>query len=216
MNSAMPNLIDWDYVEERIRRYNANPSDDLLYRIGTHVNILTPQDSDLIQCQQNVCLNPEQRYRVLDWIVSRYINQFQLKCDLALLIFGREQLTQWLECSRQAYPDFEFYLVFEYMTEFQTGYNDGICFSMYWRPKAGAPQPNFSCDFPWKMYWESGDMFWCEWMTGGNQFYFNLDCYPNQQSFAVSNGFCEENDYFTTPTEREAKFMSVAQVLEHF
>ncbi len=212
---ANPYSINWDYVTERIRRYNQNPSDDLLYRIGNHTDVLTMEDSDLIQKKQGGYLNAEQRYRVLDWIVSCQ-NAIQLDCDLALLIFGRSQLEEWLERSRQAYPDFEFYLVFEYLTRFQSGCSDGVCFTMHWTPKPGAPEPDVECDFPWKLYWETGSMFWNDWMPNGNQFDFGLSCYPNQQSFATPNSFCVEGSRYTTLTDEEADLMSVAQVLERF
>lgn len=215
MVASLPDSINWDYVEERIRRYNAEPSDDLLYRIGTHVDALTLEDQELIQKQQGGHLNPEQRYRVLDWIVSCQ-NTVKLECDLALLIFGRDQLTQWLERSRQAYPDFEFYLCFEYLTQFQSGCSDGICFSMHWAPKPGAPEPDVECDFPWKLYWETGSMFWNDWMPNGNQFDFGLSCYPNQQSFATPDSFCVEGSRYTTLSDEEKDLMSVAQVLQHF
>jgi hypothetical protein len=210
---ALPDFINWDYVEEQIRRYNAKASDDLLYRIGTHVDALTPADQEAIQIDQG--FTPEQRFRVLDWIVSCQ-NTVELDCDLALLIFGREQLTQWLKKSRQAYPNYNFYLPFEYLTRFQSGCSDGICFSMYWRPGIGAPVPNIEMDFPWKLYWESGEMFWGDWMPNGNQFDFILNCYPSQESFSSYYARCEKGDRYTTLTPEEASLMSVAQVLERF
>lgn len=206
--------INWGYVVERIRRYNKKPSDDLLYRIGTHADVLDIADCDHIQSQEGR-LDPEQRYRVLNWIVTSQ-EAVELECDLALLIFGRDQLTQWLEQSRQAYPDFEFYLCFEYLTKFESGYDDGICFTIHWMARPGAPTPNVECDFPWRLYWESGDYFWADWMVGGNQFDFTLHCYPSQQSFATPGLFCEEGDHYTTPTDEEKDLMSVAQVLEAF
>jgi hypothetical protein len=87
---------------------------------------------------------------------------------------------------------------------------------MHWMPCPGAPEPDVDCDFPWKPYWESGDMFWGDWMTGGNQFEFNLSCYPEQRSFSTYHTFCEEGSRYTTPDDRDANLMSVAQVLEHF
>ena len=68
---ALPNTFNWDYLLERVRRYNEKPSDDLLYRIGTHVNALTLEDQDLIERNQGNRLNPEQRFRVLDWLVCQ-------------------------------------------------------------------------------------------------------------------------------------------------
>lgn len=211
----MSNSIVWGYLTERIHRYNESPSDDLLYRIGTHVDVLTPEDCKLIERQKG-CLSPEQRFRVLDWIVSCQ-NDVDIKWDLALLIFGRKQLEEWLRRSQQAYPDFEFYLSFEYLTRFKSGCEDGICFTMHWIPRPGAPEPDLQCDFPWRLYWESGEMFWGDYPGGStNQFDFNLDCYPNQQSFARPGCVCEEGDRYTTPNDEEADLMSVAQVLEHF
>ncbi len=213
---ALPSSIDWNYVEERIRRYNQKPSDDLLCRIGTHVDVLTPEDCDIIQRKQSGKLNPEQRYRVLDWIVGKA--GLNVEADLALLIFGRQQLEEWLQISRQAYPDFEFYLVFEAHQGQYTGHH-GIDFSMFWMPQPGAPEPDLECDFSWKLFWEYGEMFFGTCMgeyTGRNQFDFALECYPSQQSFARPGWFCEEGDRYTTPCDEEADLMSVAQVLEHF
>lgn len=57
--------INWTYIEERIRRYNESPSDDLLYRIGTHADVLEPDESRQGQ------LNVEQRVRILNWIAAQ-------------------------------------------------------------------------------------------------------------------------------------------------
>ncbi|MEP0755600.1 hypothetical protein NDA03_25810 [Trichocoleus sp. Lan] len=210
-NSA--DSINWGYVTERIRRYNQQPSDDLLYRIGTHTDNLTPEDQDLIQHHQQGSLSSEQRFRVLNWLACQ---GFEIQGDLALHIFGREQLTEWLERSLHSYPDFEFFLVFEFQPKEKTGWDSGINFTMHWIPQPGAPEPSVECDFAWSLYWESGQMFWSEWMTGGNQFDFCLDCYPSQDSFATPGSFCEEGDRYTTLTDEEMGLMSVAQLLEHF
>lgn len=209
----LPDYINWGYLSERVRRYNQEPSDDLLYRIGTHVDALTLEDQDLIRCQQQGYLNPEQRFRVLNWIVRQ---GFEVQGDLALLFFGKEQLAGWLQRSQQSYPDFEFFLAFEFLQKEQSGVDAGICFTMHWIPQPGAPEPNVECDFPWKLDWEPGDMFWADWMPGGNQFDFCLDCYPNQESFATPNSFCEEGDRYTTLTDEEADLMSISEVLGHF
>jgi hypothetical protein len=211
----MTDSIIWDYLTEQVERYNENPCDDLLYRLGTHIDVLTPEDCQLIEKQQSGCLNPEQRFRVLNWLVCQ--DEIEIQGDLALLIFGREQLKEWLERSHQAYPDFEFYLVFEFHPLHQSGFESGINFTMHWMPRPGAPEPDGECDFPWKCYWESGEMFWGNYPGGlTNQFDFNLDCYPNQQSFARLGWICSEGDRYTTQGDEEAALMSVAQVLEHF
>ena len=209
--------INWNYITERVTRYNSNPSDDLLYQIGTHTGTLTLDDQAVID-QQGDCLNPEQRYRVLDWLAVQAANGvvgLNVEGDLALLIFGREQLTQWLEISKRAYPDFDFYLVFEHHPDgLKTGHI-GIDFAMYWMPKPGAPQPDLECDFPWKCCWEYGEMFFWSYLdeSSANQFEFNLFVYPNQWSFATPNYFCEAGDRYTTPTDEEADLMSVEAVL---
>lgn len=214
MNSQqLTNDINWSYVTERVRRYNQQPSDDLLYRIGTHCDVLTTDDQDLIQKYQQSHLNAEQRFRVLNWIVCQ---DFQIEDDLALLIFGREQLSEWLQQSEEAYPDFEFFLVFEFKTKQQSGWESGIYYSLHWIPRPGAPEPSCECDFPWKLCWETGDTFWNDWMPGDNQFDFNLECYPNQESFAIPHTSCEEGDRYCRLTDEEADLMSIAQVLEHF
>ena len=137
---------------------------------------------------------------------------------MALLIFGRKQIEDWLERSRKAYPDFEFYLVFEFHSKTSTGWESGINFSLFWMPKDGAPVPDPECDFPWKLNWDCGDMFWANHPSRHpkNDFDFTLSCYPNQQSFAKPGWFCEEGDYYTTPSDEEASLMSVAEVLKHF
>jgi hypothetical protein len=203
--------IDQSYLTERVRRYNENPSDDLLYRIGSHTNVLTLDDTRLIDEGQSGRLNPEQRFRVLDFLSG---SGHDIKGDLALLIFGHDQLSQWLEISKRAYPDFDFYLVFEAHPEGLLTGHKGIDFTMHWMPKPGAPEPSTDCDFPWSCYWEHGGMFWGDYPGGfTNQFDFNVDCYPNQWSFATPNYFCEAGDRYTTPTDEEANLMPVEAVL---
>ena len=215
--STLPDSIEWDYVIERVRRYNNEPSDDLLYRIGTHVNALTLKDQDLISRHQDGNLSPEQRYRVFDWLAVQSAAGFvglEIEGDLALLIFGREQLAQWLEISKRAYPDFDFYLVFEHHPDGMKTGHTGIDFAMYWMPQPGAPEPNVECDFPWNCCWEHGEMFWGGYPgETANQFEFNLFVYPNQWSFATPNYFCEQGSRYTTPTDEEADLMSVESVL---
>lgn len=212
-NQQLTDNINWNYLTERVRRYNQQPSDDLLYRLGTHCDALTMEDQNLIQYHQQGSLNPEQRFRVLNWIVRQ---GFGIEHDLALLIFGREQLAGWLQRSQEAYSDFAFFLVFEYLQKEQTGVDAGICFSLHFQPLPGAPEPSVECDFPWKLNWESGDLFWADWLTNGNQFDFCLSCYPNQDSFATPNSFCEQNDRYTTLSDEEADLMSISEVLGHF
>ncbi len=200
-----------EYLIERVGRYNQAPSDDLLYRIGTHANILEPGDG---------ILTPLQRYRVFNWLAVQTDVGFtglEVTGDLALHIFGREQLTQWLETSRRTYPDFEFYLPFEFLPKSYTGWESGINFSLYWMPKPGAPMPDPEGDFPWKLSWDLGEMFWHTYFDGAkNDFDSTLSVYPNQQSFTKSGWVCEAGDRYTTPTDEERDLMSIAQVLNHF
>jgi hypothetical protein len=213
--------MDWGYITERVRRYNNLPCgisaqhDDLLHRIGTNADVLTPEDEYTHSVWDNTMLSPEQRYRVLDWLCCQ--DGIEIKGDLALLIFGRQQLAQWLEISRQAYPDFNFYLAFEYRERQVTGWESGIYYTCFWMPCPGAPQPSTEFDFPWKLYWEGGEMFWNDFPNNTKtDFDFTLSVYPNQQSFTDSNWILEEGDWQCTPTDQEADLMSVAQVLEHF
>lgn len=206
-------FYNWNYVTERIERYQDTHDDEFLYDIGRHVDVLTVNDTNLVFHTQNSCLNPEQRYRVLNWLVCQ--DEIEIKGDLALLIFGRDQLTQWLERSCQAYPDFEFYLPFEFHPMHQSGWESGINFSLYWMPLPGAPVPDPECDFPWKLFWDSGEMFWGNLPNGThNDFDFTLSVYPNQESFTIPNSICEQGDYYTTPSDEEKDLMSVAEVLE--
>ena len=208
--------INWDYILERLNRYNANPSDDLLYRIGTHSNVLTIEDCSQIDGSLNGALSPEQRYRVLNWILC---NSFEIEGDLALLIFGRKQLEEWLERSHQAYPNFEFYLCFEYQEKFRSGWDDGINFTMHWHPQPGAPMPlpETETDFPSRPFWDDAELFWGDYPGGAtNDFDFTLYCHPNEASFTKPGWVCEEGDWYTMKSEREADLMSVAQVLQHF
>lgn len=206
--------IDWGYLEERLRRYNANPSDDLLYRIGTHVDALSTEDCRAIEQQGFTAVH---RYRVLNWVCS--CAKWEPATDLALLIFGRQQLEKWLEQSRQAYPHFDFYLVFEYQEKFKSGFEDGVNFTLHWHPQPGAPMPlpETETDFPWRPFWDSGEMFWGSFPGGTtNQFDFNLYCYPDEAGFTKPGWICEEGDWYTMKDEREANLMSVAQILQHF
>jgi hypothetical protein len=209
---AIPESIDWGYLAERVRRYNKTPTEDLLYRIGTHVNVLTPEDCQRISQQGFTSV---QRYCVLNWLAS-CTDLLNDEMDLALLIFGRNQLEQWLERSRQAYPDYEFYLIFEYQDKAKTGWESGINFTMHWVPLPGAPVPDIEYDFPWRSFWDSGEMFWCDYLGYTNHFDFNLHCYPDQTTFTKPGWVCEAGDYYTSLDERDANLMSVAQVLERF
>jgi hypothetical protein len=195
-------VIDWDYIDERVDRYNARPSDDLLYRIGSHSNVLEPEEGD-------GQLDSGQRFRILEWLLCQ---GYEIKGDLALLIFGKEQLTQWLEISRRCYPDFEFYLPFEFQDKSQGGWNTGIKFSLFFHPKPGAPMPEEDRDFPWRLDWENGYMFWGD--GAANDFEFTLSTYPSQQSFTNPDWVCEEGDRYTAFTDEEADFMSVREVLQ--
>jgi hypothetical protein len=206
--------ISLDYVTERVCRYNRQPSDDLLYRIGDHANILEPGELYIINYERDGLLAPEQRYRILNWILC---SGFQIESDLALLIFGRNQLSEWLEISRRAYPDFEFYLPFEYIEKSKTGWETGINFSCYWMPKPGAPVPDPEMDFSWRLSWDLGEMFWGNLPNNTkNDFEFTLSVYPNQRSFTKADWICEEGDHYTTPTDEEKDLMSVAEVLKNF
>lgn len=210
---AWAEQINSDYLQERVRRYNEAPSDDLLYRMGSCMTTLTSDDERLLR-KSGYVLTPEQRYRILNQLLC---NGFEIECDLALLIFGRQQLNQWLEISRQAYPDFDFYLCFEYQEKKKTGWETGINYTCFWHPLPGAPMPSTEMDFPYKVYWGSGEMFWSNFPNSTtNDFEFTLSVYPNQQSFTDSNWILEEGDWQCTPTSQEANLMSVAQVLEHF
>lgn len=199
--------INTKYVQERVHRYNDRPSDDLLYRIGSHADVLEPGES-------NGQLNPEQRFRILNWILCQ---GYEIKGDLALLIFGREQLEKWLGQSRQAYPDFEFYLAFEFLEEEDTGWESGIYYSLWWHPKPGSPMPSSDCDFPWRLYWDGGDAFWGDFPDNTkNDIEFTLSVYPNQQSFTAPGWVCEEGDRYCSFTDEEADLMPVAEVLKLF
>lgn len=198
--------MDWAYLNERIDRYNANPSDDLLYRIGSHVDILRSEEKEL---------SPERRYRILNWIAVHACLNTDI--DLALLIFGRQQLEQWLDRSRQAYPDFEFYLCFEYQSKSKTGWESGINHAIFWLPYPGSPMPETDNDFPYKPYWDTAEHFWLSFPGGfTNEFDFTLDCYPSQDSFTRRGWVCEVDDWYTMLSEEEVDLMPVAQVLQHF
>ena len=197
--------INWDYVKERVLRYNEKPSDDLLYRIGSHADVLEPGESS------DGILNPEQRFRILNWICSQ---KLKIKHDLALLIFGSSQLDSWLQVSRGAYPNFEFYLVFEFLEEEDTGWESQIYYTLFWHPNHGAPMPDIECDFPWKLDWELGEDFWGSYPDNcTNDFDFTLACYPNQSAFAQPGYLCCSGDRYTTESDEEA-LMSVAEVLQ--
>lgn len=193
--------INTGYVQERVYRYNERPSDDLLYRIGSHAELVNGDGQ----------LTPEQRCLILDWILCQ---GYEIKGDLALLIFGEKQLTDWLEISRRAYASFEFYLVFEFQEKQQSGWDPGINYSVFWHPKPGSPMPSTDCDFPWRLFWDSGEMFWGDFPDGTkNDIEFTLSVYPNQQSFAAPGWFCKEGDRYCSFTDEEADLMSVAEVL---
>lgn len=199
--------MDWGYINERLRRYNEQPSDDLLYRIGTHVDVIASGDGSLTS---------KERFEVFNWLEC---HGYSINHDLALLIFGKQQLSHWLAVSRQAYPHFEFYLAFEYQDKFKSGFDSGVNFTMHWHPQPGAPVPmsEEETDFPWRTYWVDGASFWGEFPgETTNHFEFNLYCYPDEMGFTRPGWICEEGDWYTMQDEQEASLMSVSEVLQHF
>lgn len=77
--------------------------------------------------------------------------------------------------------------------------------------------PDVELDFPWRLYWDSAEMFWGDYPNNTtNDFEFTLSVYPTQASFTDPAWVCEEDDYYTTPSQEEVDLMSVAQVLQHF
>lgn len=218
-------LTHWQYIGQLVQRYlDLSPDisiehDGLLRRTGDYVGALTAEECQQIDQHQNGWLTPLQRYQVLNWIASGSPLFKEADTDLSLLIFGRQQLEQWLERSHQAYPHFDFYLVFEYQEKFKSGFDDGVNFTMHWHPQPGAPMPlsETETDFPWRPFWDSGEMFWGDFPgRTKNDFDFTLRCHPDETSFTKPGWICEEGDWYTMVDERDADLMSVAQVLEHF
>lgn len=65
--------MDPQYINERVSQYRTAQSeadrDDLLYRIGTHADVLSLQEVEAIATNNGV-LRPEHRQKVLQWIKS--------------------------------------------------------------------------------------------------------------------------------------------------
>ena len=123
--------IDYNYIAHCVNSYNRQQSDLSLLVIASHVDLFDGAELTTIHYKQALQLTPLQRYTVLNWLCC---NDFEIKGDLALLIFGRQQLEEWLERSQAAYPHFRFFLAFEYQTQFKSDMEDGINFAMYWEP----------------------------------------------------------------------------------
>lgn len=85
--------MNWDYLSERVRRYNLAPTqsqrDDLLYRIGTHADLFSPAEQALTD--RLGCLIPEHRACILEWLL---LEDFSLRTDLSLTeqIFSPDRL----------------------------------------------------------------------------------------------------------------------------
>ena len=62
--------MNWDYIIKHCTAFNSLPCgvssrhDDLLYRIGSHIDVLTPQDCTLI-AERGGTLTAENRYELL-------------------------------------------------------------------------------------------------------------------------------------------------------
>lgn len=169
--------MDWQYINERVKRYNSakttSDRDDLLYRIGTHADLLNPEEAP------DGNLTAEQRCRVLEWLI--YEAKAFIDGNLTLLIFGVPQLKEWQRRSEEAYPDFALAIAIR-----QSDLMPHLEFSLHFDPLPGAPEVDPETDFPYRPFWDCAEMFWGHFPNNcTNEFDFILDCYPCQASFAV-------------------------------
>ncbi|MBD1864539.1 MULTISPECIES: hypothetical protein [Trichocoleus] len=183
-------MVVWSYIEERIDRFNQAKTqrdrDDLLYRIGSHADVLDLEDVRIIR-DNDGGLHPEQRFEVLQWMI--YSANAEVEGNLVLLIFGQQQLQQWYQQAKAAYPDFEMMLG----ARTALGTEDYLELSLHFQPQAGAPQIDPELDFPWKPFWDAGEMFWGHFPENcSNEFEFILHCYPRQASFTIPNSEMED------------------------
>lgn len=170
------NGIDPDYVLRQIARYNAATNqrdrDDLLYRVGTHVDALLLEDQEFID--RAGVLKPEHRCQVLNWL--GYETNADIRDDLPLLVqvFTPEVLSVMRDRAKQVYPDFELVMGLRPSRE-------GLEISMHFQPATTAPMIDLSKDFPWKPFWDGADLFWGN-LPGGmtDLFEFTLYVYPDQ------------------------------------
>jgi hypothetical protein len=177
-------MVVWSYVEERIDRFNQAKTqcdrDDLLYRIGTHADALDLDDIRLIRENDGV-LSSEQRFTVLEWMI--YSADAEVEGNLVLLIFGERQLREWYQQAKAAYPDFE--MMLGVRTALDT--EDYLELSLHFQPQEGAPQIDPELDFPWKPFWDAGEMFWGNFPQNcSNEFEFILSSYRRQASFTIA------------------------------
>ncbi|MBW4490781.1 MAG: hypothetical protein KME12_23655 [Trichocoleus desertorum ATA4-8-CV12] len=183
-------MVVWSYIEERVNRFNQAKTerdrDDLLYRIGTHADVLDLEDVRLVRENDGV-LHPEQRFEVLQWMF--YSADAELQENLVLLIFGQRQLQEWHQQAKAAYPDFEMMLG----VRTALGTEDYLELSLHFQPQAGAPQTDPELDFPWKPFWDAAEMFWGPFPENcSNEFEFILHCYPCQASFTIPHTQAED------------------------
>jgi hypothetical protein len=182
-------MVVWSYVEERITRFNQAKTerdrDDLLYRIGSHADVLDLEDIRFIRENDGI-LHPEQRFEVLQWMI--YSANAAVEGNLVLLIFGQQQLQEWHQRAKAAYPNFE--MMLGARTAFGT--EDYLELSLHFQPQAGASQINPELDFQGKSFWDAGEMFWGNFPQNcANEFEFILHCYPRQASFTVPHSQIE-------------------------
>jgi hypothetical protein len=176
-------MVVWSYVEERVKRFNRAKTerdrDDLLYRIGTHADVLDLDDIRLTR-ENNGALTSEQRRAVLEWLL--YCADVEIQGNLVLLIFGETQLREWYQQAKAAYPDFELALGVRMAEGAEDYLERAFCF----HPLPGAFKVDPDCDFPWKPRWEMVDYFWGDWGDGcHNEFDLALNVYPDQDCFTL-------------------------------
>lgn len=175
--------MDYQYIQNQIDRYNnaqtQGQRDDCLYRIGTHANILELDEQSEIDAAGGV-MPAKYRLKILQALYCDLEQEVDESDNLLLHIFGRDQLQQWYEDSKQRYPHFE--LCFGLRPS-----EDCTCFEMtcYFQPLQGAPATDPGCDFPWQPFWDCAEMFWFTTDVSEDGIGLCFACYPDEASFRL-------------------------------
>ncbi|NEO07398.1 hypothetical protein [Moorena sp. SIO3I8] len=170
---------------ECAENYELTRDDYYLGCCAIQIGLYYPDQLDLAIAKMDAL----QRIEIIDSLANEH--DIFLDGDMTLLILDKEELSTLVERSRQAYPNYEMYLLFDYEKV------DGewlISSALYWKPLIGAPIFLDDSDFPTQAYWDDASNFI-------DDFEMTLRCYPNEESFSSGQHFEHEEEIYFSPFE---------------
>lgn len=171
----MPNWSKIDQLIESLDSVvpNYKIESNLLCQLGRELKVLSERE---IQAAAPNGLTPQQRCQVIEAALVMARAEFSKK-NLLVLVFGYDQLSEWLKRSRQAYPDFDLAMGVRLS-------DDTLEICTFWHPRRGGPAVSTETDFLWKPTWDLWEHFWGG-LNGVNQVEDMLAHYSSQRKFTT-------------------------------